>query len=170
MSGSAKKQLNIPQTKAEHVIQPYSMAGRRGVGPVYLRGPNLLSNHGADMHLLIPRAPACCLALLLLVAVAHADPTGEQATPAWPDNFRSCLEALALLETLDADLLSHNSATLTLYGSCDAHHLAPHSRARIVADRVRGADEDLTAQQHHLLQVNATEPVRYRRVRLVCGS
>ena len=86
----------------------------------------------------------------------------------WQDSFTARLEALALLETLNAELLSHDSATLTLDHWCAAHRLA--SPARIVAERVNGADQAPTDEQLQLLGVSATEPIRYRRVRLTCGD
>lgn len=92
----------------------------------------------------------------------------QAAPPSWPDNAVTRLEALALLQSLNADLLSHDSATLTLDRWCAAHHLA--EPAKIVAERDRGTDKAATAEQRQLLHVSATEPIRYRRVRLACGS
>jgi hypothetical protein len=69
---------------------------------------------------------------------------------------------------LNAELLSHDSATLTLDRWCAAHRLA--SPAHIVAERVDGASQTPTDEQRQLLGVSATEPVRYRRVRLICGD
>ena len=86
----------------------------------------------------------------------------------WQESFTARLEALALLETLNAQLLSHDSATLTLDHWCDAHRLA--SPAHIVAERVKGADKAPTDEQRQLLGVSATEPIRYRKVRLTCGD
>ena len=41
--------------------------------------------------------------------------SASAAEPAfWPNSFSGRLEALALLETLNADLVAHDSATLTL--------------------------------------------------------
>jgi chorismate-pyruvate lyase len=99
-----------------------------------------------------------------------APPAPRQAyqAPDWPDSFETRLEALALLQTLNAELLSHDSATLTLERWCDSHHLA--SPARIVAERVEGIDQPPTAQQRLELSVAATDIVRYRRVRLRCGN
>jgi hypothetical protein len=104
-------------------------------------------------------------ALLLTSGVAEAE---EAVLPPWPDGFTGRLEALALLQTLNADLLSHDSATLTLDRWCATHKLA--SPARIVAERVTGADQSPTAEQRQLLAVSASEPVRFRRVRLSCGG
>lgn len=86
----------------------------------------------------------------------------------WQDNFATRLEVLALLETLNADLLSHDSATLTLDRWCGDHQLA--SPAHIVANLVRGADKEPTAEQRQQLGVSSWEQVRYRRVRLSCGD
>ena len=86
----------------------------------------------------------------------------------WQESFTARLEALALLETLNAELLSHDSATLTLDHWCAAHRLA--SPAHIVAERVNGADQAPTDEQRQLLGVSATEPIRYRKVRLTCGD
>jgi chorismate-pyruvate lyase len=86
----------------------------------------------------------------------------------WPGGFVARLEALSLIETLNADLLSHNSATATLKRWCADHHIA--EPAEIVAVRVRGADKPASDAQRQLLAVSATEVVKYRRVKLVCGS
>jgi hypothetical protein len=80
----------------------------------------------------------------------------------------SRVEALALLETLNADLLSNNSATLTLEHWCDIHHLA--SPATIKAARVADVDKSVSSEQRQELHVSPTEPVRYRRVQLKCGT
>lgn len=101
---------------------------------------------------------------LLLAATVNAD---EQAKP-WRDNFTTRLEALALLQSLNADLLSHDSATLTLDRWCGAHRLA--DPAKIVAERMRDVEKPATAEQRELLGVSAAEPLRYRRVRLKCGT
>jgi chorismate-pyruvate lyase len=89
------------------------------------------------------------------------------ALAAWPDTFESRVEALALLQSLNADLLSHDSATATLERWCTVHRLA--SPPRIVAERVT-LDKLPTPQQREELKVAPTESVRYRRVRLMCGG
>jgi chorismate-pyruvate lyase len=103
---------------------------------------------------------AGCIAGLLLIARAHAAP--------WPDNAATRLEALALLQTLNAELLSNDSATLTLDRWCDAHKMA--TPAKIVAERVQGNDKAPTDEVRQLLGVTAADPVRYRHVRLHCGE
>jgi chorismate-pyruvate lyase len=89
-------------------------------------------------------------------------------TRAAPDAFIARVEALALLQTLNADLLSHDSATQTLERWCGDHLLA--APAKIVAERVQGIDQAPTPEQRAELKVEPTEQVRYRRVRLRCGA
>jgi hypothetical protein len=109
---------------------------------------------------------ACVVALLLAGRSGASDSEGRAAT--WPDDFNARVQALALLQTLNVDLLTHSSATLTLERWCDVHKLA--SPAIVVADRVRGVDKAPTDEVRQLLDVAATELVRYRRVRLHCGE
>jgi hypothetical protein len=103
-------------------------------------------------------------AVLLPVAGAQAPDEGNAG---WPDDLTSRLEALALLQTLNAQLLSHDSATLTLDAWCGAHSMA--SPARIVAEPVHGAQKEPDAQVLQLLGV-AADAVKYRRVKLHCGA
>jgi chorismate-pyruvate lyase len=105
------------------------------------------------------------IALAGLAPTAHAAPGDDR--PAWSNDFTGRLEALALLQTLNAELLSHDSATLTLDRWCDAHHLA--SPAKVVAVRDRGASKPATAELRRALGVGEAEPIRYRRVQLMCG-
>ena len=102
---------------------------------------------------------------LLLVAALSGAAEGS-ATP--PDGFVARLEALALLQTLNAELLSHDSATVTLEQWCAAHHLA--DPARITAERLPTADQPPTAKQRQELRVTPTQAVRYRHVKLRCGA
>jgi hypothetical protein len=91
------------------------------------------------------------------------------AEPApWPDSFVGRLEALALIESLNADLLSHDSATLTLERWCADHRLA--DPALIVAERVHEVDKPATTEVRAALDVKPDEPLGYRRVRLKCGE
>lgn len=94
----------------------------------------------------------------------------EQASVlrAWPDDFATRVQALALLQSLNAELLSHDSATLTLERWCAAHALA--AQPVIVARRIHGQDKPLPEDLRAQLQVGADTPVRYRRVQLMCGS
>jgi hypothetical protein len=103
-----------------------------------------------------------------LVALCAAAVEAQAQVPDWPDNFATRVQALALLQTLNADLLSHDSATLTLERWCDTHHLA--APASITIQRLPGPDKPADTALRKLLQVGPTEVIRYRRVRLLCGA
>jgi len=90
------------------------------------------------------------------------------AQTVWPSSFTARLEALALLQSLNADLLSHDSATETLHRWCADHRLNPASS--IVAERVHGQDKPADAAVLATLNAAPGEMVRYRRVRLACGD
>jgi chorismate-pyruvate lyase len=119
------------------------------------------------MRVFVVRSLLWCV-LLAPVGVAFADGSAAKPAAPWRDNFTTRLEALALLQSLNADLLSHDSATLTLDRWCGTHRLA--EPAKITAERVRDVNKEPTAEQREILGVSATEPVRYRRVRLKCGE
>jgi hypothetical protein len=115
----------------------------------------------------------CCLLLVLCVGTVSllgCSRAGvrEPARYGWPDTPLGHTQALAVLQTFNADLLSHPSATLTLERWCADHHLA--SPARVIARRVRGADKPPPTELRRALHVGASEPVKYRRVLLSCGD
>jgi len=113
--------------------------------------------------------PGACVAFALLsIAVARAEEGAPLHVAWWPDTPVARVEALALLESLNADLLSNDSATLTLDRWCEAHKMAVP--AKIVAERVQGSDKTPTDDIRQLLGLSATDPVRYRHVRLHCGE
>jgi len=112
-------------------------------------------------------AGIACAAFLLAAGPVLAESAADRP-PAWPDSFATRVEALALLQTLNAELLSHDSATQTLERWCAAHRLA--SPARIVAEGVKDADKAPTEELRRLLRVGASDPVRHRHVRLRCGD
>ena len=84
------------------------------------------------------------------------------------DTYPQQLEALALLQSLNVELLTNDSATLTLERWCATRGLA--DPARVTAERDRAADQRPTDAQRALLGVGPAEPVGYRRVKLRCGS
>ena len=106
--------------------------------------------------------------LLLISLVGEAAEGSPSHAFAWPDTSLTRVEALALLETLNADLLSNDSATLTLDRWCAAHNMA--TPPKIVAERVHDEDKEPTDEVRTLLGVGPGEPVRYRRVKLHCGE
>jgi chorismate-pyruvate lyase len=109
-----------------------------------------------------------CGAMVLLSLLCTLPLAARDSVQRWPDTPLSRTQALAELQTLNAMLLSHPSATLTLEHWCGAHHLAPE--AKIVAHRVQGADKPLPEGARDQLGIGPTEPVRYRRVQLACGD
>ena len=116
----------------------------------------------------IGKTLATVAAMLLGAAALRADDAPATPRHGWPDNFVARVEALALLQTLNAELLSHDSATLTLERWCGRHRLAAPPRIR--AERVPGVDKAPSDEQRRELGVTASDPVRYRRVRLRCGA
>lgn len=116
---------------------------------------------------LIARSAICVCASLLSISPVRADDSASAPAPSWPGNFVARLEALAFLETLNAELLSHDSATLTLEHWCGVHQLA--SPPNIVTARIPVGDKPPTPGQRRDLAVTPAEPIRYRRVRLLCG-
>lgn len=106
----------------------------------------------------------CALMLCPALARSEAPPETEVAAPGYIQR----LEAALLLQTLNAALLSQDSATVTLQHWCDVHHLA--SPAHITAERVHATEKPLTPAQREQLQLTATDEVRYRKVRLLCGG
>ncbi|MGD0491641.1 MAG: hypothetical protein ABSC32_08855 [Steroidobacteraceae bacterium] len=109
----------------------------------------------------------CACAIVTLWPPALRAQVAASPAPIWPDTFVSRMEALALLETFNAELLTHDSATLTLEHWCDLHRLA--EPPRVVADRIRDADKPLSSDQRRELGIGPADAVRYRRVRLKCG-
>ena len=105
---------------------------------------------------------------IITSALAVLSLGASPARASWPDAPTARLAVLAELQTLNADLLSHDSATLTLDRWCARHHLA--EGAKIVADRIRGQDKPPPAAVREQLHAGADQPIAYRRVRLRCGA
>jgi chorismate-pyruvate lyase len=100
---------------------------------------------------------------LSALALAHA-----QESRAWPDTFVSRLEALALMQTLNAEILGSRSATATLEAWCRDHRLA--AEPRIVALVVPGMNKAPSDEQRRDLEVERDVEVKYRHVQLRCGA
>jgi len=114
--------------------------------------------------------PTVRLARLIAVtaAIAACIPACAQESPAWPDTYVARLQALALVETLNAEVLASRSATLTLESWCRDHQLAKDPT--IVAELVMGVVKGSTAEQRQRLRVMSEAEVKYRRVLLRCGN
>ena len=116
------------------------------------------------------------LALCASMSRAAADPSSSDTSrpdisrpdTSRPDTFLARVSALASMETLNADLLASRSATRTLEAWCADHAMASDPRLR--AQRVPGPDKPVDAAQRARLAIGPDEPVRYRHVRLACGT
>lgn len=112
--------------------------------------------------------PRIGAAALLLAVGAGSVSARDATTTTWPDTPLARAEALALMQTLNADLLSHDSATLTLERWCSAHDLA--AQPKILAQRVHGQDKPLSPELRVQMGIGLQEPVKYRHVQLMCGT
>ena len=119
------------------------------------------------MPLPIRTTGAICAALALVV-VAAVPRAGAEGPPPWPDTPKARLEALALIQSLNATLLAAHSATLTIEKWCADHKLA--ADPKVVARLDRGVDKPASEEQRKRLQVGADEPVKFRHVELSCGT
>lgn len=107
--------------------------------------------------------PRSYLGVLVAVLVAATSASAEVASP-----YVQRLRMLAQLQTLNADLLSRDSATAVLQALCDRREPeAPRIRAR----RVEAPDSpQAAAAARRQLGAAANEAVRLRRVELMCGE
>ena len=105
---------------------------------------------------------------LMFLAILALNFPSDAFAYEWPGSFLARVEATALIETFNAELLSHPSATMTLERWCGAHRLA--KEAKVSAHLVRGEDKQISAEDRQRLSIAANEPVRYRRVKLFCGA
>jgi chorismate-pyruvate lyase len=93
---------------------------------------------------------------IFLVAIAGAHRSWSAST-----------EMAASVRALDADLLTHDSATEVLGRWCATHHLADPPVIRALRDT--SVDKPAGHRVRALLKLGPDEPVLYRRVKLVCG-
>jgi chorismate-pyruvate lyase len=111
--------------------------------------------------------PLCAALIVAAAGIVHAQAPAPGA-PSWPDTPAARLQALALIQTLNAEILASTSATATLERWCRAHQLA--DAPSIVATLMQGITRPASPQQRKDLQVTDAEPVNYRRVQLRCGT
>src|SRR5262245_46630883 len=110
-----------------------------------------------------PRVAVIGVMLASAPLLAHA-----QASSTWSDTFESRLKILALMQTLNADILASPSATQSLEKWCRDHKMT--GDPRIIARLVESLDKVPTAEQLQRLQVTGANEVKYRRVELRCGN
>ncbi|MBA5635662.1 hypothetical protein H3H37_01125 [Duganella sp. LX20W] len=100
------------------------------------------------------------------MTAAGAAHGGEAAN--WSDNYQSRLQVLALVQTINADILASTSATLTLEKWCGDHAMS--ATPKVTAQLQRGIVKAASAEQRARLQVGPDTPIKYRRVQLTCGG
>lgn len=111
------------------------------------------------------RAASRCL--IIIAGLAALTPAQAQDQPPWPDTFLARLEALALIQTLNAEILGSRSATRSLENWCRDHRLAEDPKIR--AHVITGVNKPPTEEQRQHLMLTVQDEVKYRRVQLRCG-
>jgi hypothetical protein len=106
----------------------------------------------------------------IVTSIAPAAAPAQGQALDWPDTFTSRLEALALVQTLNAEILASRSATIALENWCSAHRLADAGEAKIVAHLLAAEPKPATAELRQRLAVAANDELKYRRVQLSCGA
>lgn len=131
--------------------------GWRAGAPLWrVRDPMFPPGFPSGLPLLVPLMLAACL-----MVPAHA------LEAQWPDTASARQQAQELVEALNADLLSHPSATATLERWCATRGISDPSK--VVAERVYEREGAAPPEVRALLGAGPDTPVRHRRVRLVCG-
>lgn len=114
----------------------------------------------------------CCLSSLGFVAGCSTLPLfqpPQSANPSnWNQSYQSRLEVLALMQSLNANILGSASATLSLQQWCADHHMA--AEPKISARLIPGAVNPPDAEQLQRLQVTSPGELKYRLVQLSCGE
>lgn len=105
---------------------------------------------------------------LLLSASILQSAEVEHAPVGWRDTPVNRLKALALLETLHAELLTAKSATFVLEAWCREHEQSKEPKIQAIRDAAR--QKPAPAEVRELLNVTDRETIRYRSVNLTCGS
>jgi chorismate-pyruvate lyase len=119
----------------------------------------------------VSRAAVCRASRIVVIGALLASPPLRalaQTPSPWPDTFESRLQILALMQTLNADILASPSATQSLEKWCRDHKMT--NEPRIVAHLVNGLHKVPTAEQLRRLQVTSPNEIKYRRVELYCGK
>ena len=114
------------------------------------------------------RAIASAVGVFLPALLGGAVWAQQTTAPAWPDSYLTRLQALAVLQTLNGELLASRSATLTLEKWCADHKLA--AEPKILARLVRGNEKPASPETRQRLGVAPDEPVKHRYVQLTCGE
>lgn len=102
-----------------------------------------------------------------LISMSAAPLMAQSALPA-SKRSRLPVEAGALIDSLNRQLISAQSATATLEDWCAKHCMA--SPAKIVARRLSGIEKSPDPETRRRLEADHGETIRYRRVQLMCGE
>lgn len=104
----------------------------------------------------------------LCATMIHGDAVLARPVGTRLDTRQARAEVSSLIDGFQARLLAAQTATAALEAWCAEHKMAqvPAIKARIVP----GIDKPLTSEQRERLQIGTEEPVKYRRVELVCGE
>jgi hypothetical protein len=118
----------------------------------------------------LERRLRCALGALLLALWASPWAARADSSVAWSDTAVSRIEALALMQTLNAEILASRSATLTLEKWCGDHRLSGAAEPKIVARLIRAVEKPATAEQRQRLEAAPGEEIKFRHVELLCGE
>lgn len=105
---------------------------------------------------------------LLRIAVLAVGLSLPVAAPAFPDTYAGRLDALTQVQRLQTQLQSRDSATETLRLWCAEHHWADPAQIRAIRDT--NTVKPPSPQVRGLLSTGPRTPIRYRRVKLMCGE
>ncbi len=104
----------------------------------------------------------------LTIFLSGAGAASAQSVTSWPDTYLGRVEALAVMEGLNARLLAGRSATVTLEGWCSEHGMA--TDPRLTATLLRDVDKPASEETRRRLAAGPDTVLKYRRVRLACGD
>lgn len=110
------------------------------------------------------------LRTLMIASLCAALPSAAsaEAAPRWTDSYLGRVEAMAVIQGLNARLLAGRSATAILEHWCAEHGMA--AVPVLTAFRQRDAEKAASAETRQRLQVGPDTPLGYRQVRLACGD
>jgi hypothetical protein len=102
------------------------------------------------------------------VMITSASSAPSASASAWHNNTRDRADVVAEITSLKESLIAGRSASVALEAWCAKYEMA--NPPRIVAEYERGIDKPVAAKQRQLLGVGPDQPIKYRRVRLTCGT
>ena len=125
------------------------------------------NNNGGGWNNCMKAATGLFLIPLGLISLSVTPMMAESAPPA-SKRSRLPVETAALIDSLNRQLISAQSATATLEDWCANHCMA--RPAKIVARRLSGIERAPDPDTRRRLGADKGEVVRYRHVQLMCGE